>query len=265
MPCHDSWYKACFTSLPCRIRVTTTERHDVDQSPGSAHRHSRGGSIILARGIETLAVLALTLGTDTVFAPDLPSSPNTSSSTASPPRTRVTYPYVDTRYHPRESESRCESDGLSSLHPLSPGRIPVVFVNGLWGSPAHWAPMVKALESDPFLSRRFQFLTFGYSTGDPIPYSSHLLRRSLRALRDRVDAGHSDPSWDRMVLIGHSLGGVICKMMTQDSGSKLWDLTTILPFEKLKGPAEARELLHSPQWPGLLRGPLSRGPAHQQR
>src|SRR5208282_4448682 len=104
--------------------------------------------------------------------------------------------------------------------------------------------MVKDLEADPFVSERFQFLTFGYSTGDPIPYSAYTLRRAILDVRDRLDPDHSNPAWDRMVLIGHSMGGLLCKMMTQDSGSKLWDLITGSRFENLAGPAKARELLH---------------------
>jgi len=104
--------------------------------------------------------------------------------------------------------------------------------------------MVKDLEADPFVSERFQFLTFGYSTGDPIPYSAYTLRRAILDVRDRLDPDRSNPAWDRMVLIGHSLGGLLCKMMTQDSGSKLWDLMTGSPFENLAGPAKARELLY---------------------
>ena len=79
--------------------------------------------------------------------------------------------------------------------------------------------MVKDLEADPFVSERFQFLTFGYSTGDPIPYSACTLRRAILDERDRLDPDRSNPAWDRMVLIGHSMGGLLCRMMTQDSGS----------------------------------------------
>jgi pimeloyl-ACP methyl ester carboxylesterase len=104
--------------------------------------------------------------------------------------------------------------------------------------------MVKDLEADPFVCERFQFLTFGYSAGDPIPYSAHMLRRAIGDLRDRLDPDRSNPAWDRLVLIGHSMGGLLCKMMTQDSGSKLWDLMTGSPFENLAGPEKARELLH---------------------
>src|SRR5271157_1277134 len=104
--------------------------------------------------------------------------------------------------------------------------------------------MVKALEADPFVSERYQFLTFGYSTGDPIPYSAYMLRRAIGDLRGRLDPDRSNPAWNHMVLIGHSMGGLLCKMMTQDSGSKLWDLMTGSPFENLAGPAKARELLY---------------------
>jgi pimeloyl-ACP methyl ester carboxylesterase len=103
--------------------------------------------------------------------------------------------------------------------------------------------MIKALEADPRVSGRFQFLTFGYSGGGSIPYTAFLLRRELRALRDRLDPDRSDPSWDRLILIGHSMGGLLCKMMAQDSGTKLLDLITDRPIEELAGPAEALEQL----------------------
>jgi pimeloyl-ACP methyl ester carboxylesterase len=103
--------------------------------------------------------------------------------------------------------------------------------------------MVKALEADPRASGRFQFLTFGYSGGGSIPHTAFLLRRELRALRDRLDPDRSDPSWDHMILIGHSLGGLLCKMMAQDSGMKLLDLITDRPIEELAGPAGALEQL----------------------
>jgi pimeloyl-ACP methyl ester carboxylesterase len=142
-------------------------------------------------------------------------------------------------------ETRVESFELEFLHPYAPGKVPVVLVHGLWGSPRHWEPMVQALEADPFVREHFQFLTFGYPTNAQIPYSASLLRRGLRRLKDRFEPGCSDPAWDRMVLIGHSMGGLLCKMMTQESGTKLWDLMTDRSFDRLAGPREARELLQS--------------------
>jgi pimeloyl-ACP methyl ester carboxylesterase len=141
-------------------------------------------------------------------------------------------------------EFRFQRLGLSLLRPYASGKIPVVLVHGLWGGPRLYEPMVKALEADAGIRGRFQFLTFAYSGSGSVPHAAFLLRRDLRSLRDRLDPERLDPAWDRMVLIGHSMGGVLCKMMAQESGSKLWDLVTDRPIERLAGPVEALELLH---------------------
>jgi len=136
-----------------------------------------------------------------------------------------------------------KSPGLSSLRPFALGKTPVVLVQGLWGSPRLWVTMVKTLEADECVSGRFQFLTFAYQPGHSIPHSALLLRQELRSLRDRLDPDRIDPTWDGMVLVGHSTGGILCKMMAQDSGSKLWDMVADRPVETLAGPTEALRLL----------------------
>jgi pimeloyl-ACP methyl ester carboxylesterase len=138
---------------------------------------------------------------------------------------------------------RFQPAGLSMVRPYVAGKVPVVFVHGLWGNARNWAAIIRALEADPFLSDRYQALTFGYSGGSSITYSAYQLRRDLQSLRDRLDAEHEVHAWDRTILIGHSMGGLLCKMMAQDSGSKLWDLMARRPFEKLAGPRDARDLL----------------------
>jgi pimeloyl-ACP methyl ester carboxylesterase len=46
-----------------------------------------------------------------------------------------------------------------------------------------------------------------------------------------------------MILIGHSMGGLLCKLMAQESGSRLVDLVTTRPIEELTGPAGVLEQL----------------------
>ena len=87
---------------------------------------------------------------------------------------------------------RFEPTGLSLLRPYRRGRIPVVFVHGLWMNPSSWSPMLETLEADPTLRDRYQFWTFGYSTGDPILYSATLLRRDLDEVRRMFDPDGSD-------------------------------------------------------------------------
>ncbi len=147
------------------------------------------------------------------------------------------------RFRPDQARSAFSRWDSRWCAPYVAGKVPVVFVHGLWGSPRNWAGIIGALEADPFLRERYQALTFGYSGGSSITYSASQLRREFQSLRHRIDAGHEVRAWDRTILIGHSMGGLLCKMMVQDSGSKLWDLMARRPFEKLAGPTDARDML----------------------
>ena len=44
---------------------------------------------------------------------------------------------------------RYEPTGLSLLSPYARGKIPVVFIHGLWSNPASWHRMIAALEERP--------------------------------------------------------------------------------------------------------------------
>ena len=140
---------------------------------------------------------------------------------------------------------RFEPTGLSLLGPYQRGKIPVVFVHGLWANPCSWSRMIEHLEADAALRDHYQFWTFGYSTGDPIPYSASLFRHDLDEVRRKFDPGATDAAFDRMVLVGHSMGGLLTKMMVQDSGTRLWQLISNRPFEQLVGEPHDREIFRT--------------------
>jgi pimeloyl-ACP methyl ester carboxylesterase len=138
---------------------------------------------------------------------------------------------------------RFEPAGLSLLHPYVPGKIPVVLVHGLWSNPRSWTRMLEAFHSDPILRERYQFWAFGYSTGAPILYSAYLLRQAIRQARLEYDPACADPAFGRMVLIGYSMGGLLAKVMAQDSRSRVWDLISTQPPDRLTGPVDVCESL----------------------
>src|SRR6266480_5786130 len=105
---------------------------------------------------------------------------------------------------------------LFQLQQFDPARIPVIFVHGLQETGASWAPMIDTLRNDPRIREHYQFWFFSYPSGYPYPYSAALFRRELDGVK------RAFPNHKRVVLIGHSMGGMICRLMVTDSGDKIW-------------------------------------------
>ncbi len=126
-----------------------------------------------------------------------------------------------------------ESQGLHMLQPYEKDKIPVVFVHGLMSSPITWLPMLNNLMGDPRLRERYQFWFFMYPTGNPVLYSASLLRGSLDEARSIFDPAGNDPAFNKMVVVGHSMGGLLSRTLIQDSGSVLWDEISKTPPEDL--------------------------------
>lgn len=105
---------------------------------------------------------------------------------------------------------------LNFLQPYDPKRIPVLMVHGLDSTPATFAPMYFELLKDPEIRENYQFWVFSYPSGYPYPYSASLLRREL----DHVNRDF--PDHKNMVIVGHSMGSMISRLMVTDVGDNLW-------------------------------------------
>ena len=133
-------------------------------------------------------------------------------------------------------------NGLFMLHPYHQNMIPVVFVHGTASSPARWAEMANELLGDPAIASRYQIWFFIYNSGNPIVLSAMRLRESLIAVRKDVDPDGKDPALNQMVVIGHSQGGLLTKMMVVDSGNRFWNNVTSVPFDQAELDPETRDL-----------------------
>lgn len=109
-----------------------------------------------------------------------------------------------------------DTANLNFMQPYDPKRIPVLFVHGLDSTPATFAPMYFKLLQDPEIRKNYQFWVFSYPSGYPYPYSASLLRRELDEVK-RDYPGHKN-----MVIVGHSMGCLISRLMVTDAGDKLW-------------------------------------------
>ena len=95
-------------------------------------------------------------------------------------------------------------------------------IHGLLSSPRTWVDMANELRSIPGFSDRYQIWGFRYATGRPFMASAAVLRRDLCVALSQLKQINADPALDHVVLVGHSMGGLIAKAQISFSGDKLW-------------------------------------------
>jgi pimeloyl-ACP methyl ester carboxylesterase len=105
---------------------------------------------------------------------------------------------------------------IERLQPYDPNKTIVLVIHGLMDSQATWTPMINTLRGDPVIRKHYQFWFYSYPSGYPYPYSAAILRTEL----DRVEKRY--PARKPMVVIGHSMGGCISRLLLTDSGDQLW-------------------------------------------
>lgn len=141
---------------------------------------------------------------------------------------------LDGLFHPVEFESKAR---LAMLQPYDPKKIPVLCIHGLGDSQATWAPLIQTLRGDPVIRRNYQFWFFSYPTGYPYPLAASVLRHRLDAIYQRY------PNHKDMVVIGHSMGGMISRTLITNSGMKLWDAIYDKPPEDMPFSSETRRVM----------------------
>jgi len=134
-------------------------------------------------------------------------------------------------------------EGLFMVRPHRTGRVPVVLVHGTASSPARWAELVNELENDPRFLENYEIWLFMYNTGNPIADSAARLRAALLNVVADLDPEKKDPGLQQMVVIGHSQGGLLTKMMVIDPGTRFWDGVFKVPPDELDVRAETRDFL----------------------
>jgi pimeloyl-ACP methyl ester carboxylesterase len=134
-------------------------------------------------------------------------------------------------------------DGLFFLTPPRVDRIPLVLVHGTASSPARWAELINELAADPRIRPHYQIWLFIYDTGNPVGFSGGRLRQALENVVHEIDPEGKAPALQRMVVMGHSQGGLLTKLTAIDSGARFWDNISKTPLDQLTIEPETKELL----------------------
>jgi hypothetical protein len=82
-----------------------------------------------------------------------------------------------------------------------------------------------------------------YPTGVPIPIAAANLREALVQAKQLYDPDGRDPSFEKMVLLGHSMGGVLSRTVAVSSADQFWRIYSDRSFEDILGPKEVLDEL----------------------
>jgi pimeloyl-ACP methyl ester carboxylesterase len=132
---------------------------------------------------------------------------------------------------------------LLFLDPYQPGKVPVVLIHGLFSSPEDWADAIGHLHAAPGFADRFQIWAFRYPTGQGFLQSAAALRTQLRDVVDTLDPQRIEQSLHRMVLVGHSMGGLIAKLQVTYSDELVWSRLADRPLEEIVTSESTRAFL----------------------
>ncbi len=132
--------------------------------------------------------------------------------------------------------------GLYMLEPYDATKIPVVMIHGFWSSLVTWMEMFNDLRGLPEIRDHYQFWFYLYPTGEPFWFTAAQLRADLARMRDKLDRSLYATPLDQMVLIGHSMGGLVAELQTMQSGSAFWDLVSDRPLHELATASNRDEL-----------------------
>ncbi len=130
--------------------------------------------------------------------------------------------------------------GIYMVQPYQPDKIPVLMIHGLWSSPMTWMEAFNDLRSEKGIREKYQFWFYLYPTGKSFWESSADLRSHLAEIDKAYSRPDEDNQLDNIVLVGHSMGGLIAKLQTLDSGNQIWGTLSKVPFEDVKADATTR-------------------------
>ncbi len=112
---------------------------------------------------------------------------------------------------------------LYLMQPFDPQRRIILMLHGLASSPEAWVNVANEIMGDEVLRQHYQIWQVYYPTNMPIAWNREQIQDLVERTLRHFDPSGNAPASSRMVLVGHSMGGVIGRLLVSSSGDALWD------------------------------------------
>ena len=116
-------------------------------------------------------------------------------------------------------------------------------MHGLLSDPFTWVDLANELQMREQTLKRYQVWAYQYPTGKPFLGPAADFRAELLRAIMTLDPQGTDPALRHMVLVGHSMGGLVSKLLITHSGNMLWSQTANRPLQHINATAETKARL----------------------
>ena len=113
-----------------------------------------------------------------------------------------------------DRDKRLTMPHLYMLEPYNPNKKVIVLVHGLASSPEAWIRLTNDIMGDTVLREHYQVWQIFYSTNMPILESRYQINAIINQGFESID--QKSASAKDAVLIGHSMGGIIARLLVSD-------------------------------------------------
>ena len=124
----------------------------------------------------------------------------------------------------RGSNSGITKPEVILMRPFDPNRLTLIMIHGLASSPEAWVNLGNELLGDEEIRKTYQVWEVYYPTSPPLPVNLADIRTAIDATIRRFDPDRSTIATHNMVLVGHSMGGVLARLLVSPSGDELWNV-----------------------------------------
>ncbi|NUO77860.1 MAG: alpha/beta hydrolase [Lysobacter sp.] len=123
----------------------------------------------------------------------------------------------------RPKQARAFHPRVYLNQPYDPDKRVIVLIHGLASSPEAWVDLANELLGDETLRRRYQLWQVFYPTNIDMLSNRAAIAAALRQTFAHYDPQGDDVASHDAVLVGHSMGGVIGRLLVSDSGEQVLD------------------------------------------
>lgn len=145
---------------------------------------------------------------------------------------------------------------IQLMQPYDPKRRTIVMLHGLASSPEAWINVANEVLGDEVLRRNYQIWQVYYPSNAPLALNLQAIRSALQQTLAHVDPDGQAMASRDMVLVGHSMGGVLSRLLVSSSGDDLWATVPALSAAASQRAVAARERLRERLAPYLSFEPL---------